>query len=184
MNQIPPQQKRKDPFRTIQTDSGPVNFYRIELADEILHPRFMEAEIQEVFIRTGVGEEFLSSMIDLLMERAMAATDLKILKKEAIAIAQNLEGRVKQLSEMSLYEDLACVYFMMEGEPNEVDKDWSAKKKAIWRAHPEERDFFILQAFRRTGNYQTLSDRDILNAFQAAEERVNQLPMLPEPSQV
>ena len=184
MKPITPQQKRKDPFRTIQTDSGPVNFYRIELADEILHPRFMEAEIQEVFIRTGVGEEFLSSMIDLLMERAMAATDLKILKKEAIAIAQNLEGRVKQLSEMSLYEDLACVYFMMEGEPNEVDKDWSAKKKAIWRAHPEERDFFILQAFRRTGNYQTLSDRDILNAFQAAEERVNQLPMLPEPSQV
>ena len=184
MKPITPQQKRKEPFRTIQTDSGPVNFYRIELADEILHPRFMEAEIQEIYIRTGIGEEFLSQMIDLLIDRVMNSNDLKVIKTDVMAIAQNLQGRVKQLAELDLYEDLACVYFLMEGEPNEMDMDWTAKKKAIWRAHPEERDFFILQAFRRTGNYQTLSDRDILNAFQAAEERVNQLPMLPEPSQV
>lgn len=183
MKPITPQQKRREPIRTIQTDNGPVNFYQIEQADELLHSRYMEAEIQEVYIRTGIGEEFLSKMIELLMDRVMNSNDLRTIKTDVLAIAQNLQGRVKQLGEMSLYEDLACVYFMMEGEPTEMDNEWSAKKKAIWGAHPEHRDFFILQAFRLTGSYQTLSDRDILNAFQAVEERVSQLPMLPEPSQ-
>lgn len=183
MKPITPQQKRKDPFRTIETETGPVNFYKIELADEILHPRYMEAEIQEVYIRSGIGEDFLSGMIDLLIDRAMSVNDIKQLKSDVMAIAQNLQGRVKQLSEKSLYEELACVYFMLDNEPVEFDPEWSAKKKAIWRAHPEERDFFILQAFRLTNSYQNLSDNDILNAFQAVDERISQMPILPEMSQ-
>jgi len=179
MKPITPQQKRRDPIRTIKTEDGDVNFYKIELADEILHPRYMEAEIQEVYIRSGIGEDFLSAMIDLLIERSMSATDLKQLKLDVMAIAQNLQGRVKQLSEKHLYEELACVYFMMEGEPVHMDNEWTAKKKALWRAHPEDADFFILEAFRLTGNYQALSSADILNAFQAVAERVSQLPTLP-----
>jgi hypothetical protein len=77
-----------------------------------------------------------------------------------------------------MYEQLACVYFMLEDEPMEYDVEWQNKKIAIWRGEKEQ-DFFITEVFKHTNTSLTTSLKDILNVWQAVEERISQLPTLP-----
>lgn len=174
--------KRREPIKTITGLDGQVHqFYHIEQADEILHSRYMVAEIQELYIRAGISEGFLREIAGLIVDRSMEAKDLKSLKTDMIAIGQNLQGRIGMIAERKMYEQLACVYFMMDDEPAEYDEEWAARKIAVWRA-AKESDFFILEAFKRTQDLQTTSMNDILAVWQAVAERLSQLPTLPNSS--
>lgn len=168
-----PKQKRP-PIREVEG----MKFYEIQQADEILYPRFMEAEIQEMYIRMGLSEEFLDSMMSELIDRAMSINDIKQLKQDCIAIGQNIKGRIKRIAERSNYEDLACVYFMLEDEPIEFDPEFQKQKKEVWRRNPDDRDFFISKVFGYINNSQAISTTDISAVFQAVSERLNQLPTL------
>ena len=164
-------QKTHQPIRIIGEDK----FYDIRQADQILRSRFMVAEIQEIYIRSGISEGFLKEISKLLIDRSLDAKDMRQLKQDVIAIGQNLQGRLGMLAEKKMYEELACVYFMLEDEPEEYDPIWQAKKKAIWK---EDADFFIMEAFNSINASQTTSARDLLAVWQAVEERINQLPQL------
>jgi hypothetical protein len=113
-----------------------------------------------------------------MIDRAMDAKDIRTLKEDMIAIGQNLKGRLGMIAERKMYEQLACVYFMLEDEPMEYDAEWQNKKIAIWRG-ANEQDFFITEVFKHTNTSLTTSLKDILNVWQAVEERVSQLPTLP-----
>lgn len=172
-------QKRRDPAKVITMPDGTTHsFYAIEQADEILHSRYMAAEIQELYIRAGISEAFLTEVSQLLIDRAMDAKDLKALRQDCIAIGQNLKGRLGMIAEREMYEQLACVYFLMDDEPAEMDEEWQRRKIAAWRS-AGERDFFITEAFRRTTESASISMSDILAVCLAAEERIAQLPTLP-----
>lgn len=172
MKPTKPQTKRQ-PIKIIDGHK----FYDIRQADEILHTRYMAAEIQEIYIRSGISEDFLKQISQLLIDRALESTDIKQLKQDMIAIGQNLQGRIGVIADRSMYEELACVFFMMDNEPDEYLPDWQARKKAIWA---KERDFFILEVFGRINNSQNTSDSDILAVFQLVAERISQLPILPK----
>lgn len=178
MNTTHPKKRRK-PIKTIELNGQTHEFYAIEQADEILHSRYMVAEIQELYIRAGISEGFLKEIARLLIDRSMEAKDLKQLREDMIAIGQNLEGRLGMIAERKMYEQLACVYFMMDDEPAEYDEDWAARKIAVWRAAGEA-DFFILKAFNLTQQSANISMKDILAVWQAVQERVSQLPTLPD----
>jgi hypothetical protein len=164
-------QKTQQPIRII----GEHKFYDIRQADQILRSRFMVAEIQEIYIRSGISEGFLKEISKLLIDRALDAKDMRQLKQDVIAIGQNLQGRLGMLAEKKMYEELACVYFMLEDEPEEYDQEWQTKKKSIWK---EDSDFFIMEAFNSINASQTTSAKDLLAVWQAVEERINQLPQL------
>ena len=66
----------------------------------------------------------------------------------------------------------------MDDEPLEYDAEWSEKKKRVWRDAGEQ-DFFTVRAFQITNALNSLSTKDILNVFQAGEERIAQLPEIP-----
>jgi hypothetical protein len=163
--------KTQQPIKVI----GKHKFYDIRQADQILRTRYMVAEIQEIFIRSGVSQGFMEGIAQLLIDRAMEAKDLKALKEDIVAVGQNLKGRLGMIAQRTMYEELACVYFMLEGEPIEYDLDWQSKKKAIWK---EERDFFTLEAFNSMNASQNISAKDLLAVWQAVEERIGQLPNL------
>jgi hypothetical protein len=168
MNLVP----RTTPIKTI----GQHKFYEIERADQLLHSRYMVAEIQELYIRAGISEEFLQGISQLMIDRAMDAKDFKQLREDVVAIGQNLKGRLGFIADRVMYEELACVFFLMDDEPDEYQAEWQEKKKAIWSG---ERDFFLFRAFARTNDLGTFSMKDILAVFQAAGERTAQLPTLP-----
>lgn len=155
---------------------GDHKFYEIAQADQLLHSRYMVAEIQELYIRAGISEEFLQGISQLMIDRALDARDLKQFREDVIAIGQNLKGRLGFIAEAKMYEELACVFFLMDDEPDEYLPEWQERKKAIWAA---ERDFFLCAAFRRTNESGVISTKDILAVFQAAAERIAQLPTLP-----
>jgi len=166
--------KTQQPIKII----GEHKFYDIRNADQILYNRFMVAEIQELYIRAGISEAFLKEVSQLMIDRAMDAKDIRTLKEDMIAIGQNLKGRLGMIAERKMYEQLACVYFMLEDEPMDYDAEWQNKKIAIWRG-ANEQDFFITEVFKHTNTSLTTSLKDILNVWQAVEERVSQLPTLP-----
>lgn len=154
---------------------GKHKFYEINAADEIMLSRFMIAEIQEIYIRYGISEAFLSEIAELLIKKGTSTGDIKA---DMVAIGLNLRHRVGAIAEKKMYEELACVYFLMDDEPAEYEQQWQEKKKALWRAHPKERDFFITEAFKRTNASQHISMKDILAVLEAADERLFQLPSL------
>ncbi len=160
------------PTKTI----GKNKFYKIDTADQILHSRYMVAEIQELYIRAGISESFLKEISNLLISRAQQQGDHRT---DMFAIGQNLLQRIGMVAEKKMYEELACVYFLMDDEPNEYLPEWQEKKKALWGKHPKERDFFIMEAFKLTNASLDTSVTDILAVFKAVEERIEQLPPLP-----
>lgn len=168
-------QKTQEPIKII----GEYKFYDIRQADQILRSRFMVAEIQEIYIRSGISEGFLKEISKLLIDRALDAKDIRQLKQDVIAIGQNLQGRLGMLAEKKMYEELACVYFMLEDEPEQYDPTWQARKKAIWK---EDADFFIFEAFNSMNASQATSMKDLLSVWQAVEERISQLPQLTQMS--
>jgi hypothetical protein len=156
---------------------GEHKFYEITQADEILHTRYMAAEVQELYIRSGISQDFLEGISQLLIDRALDASDLKKFREEAIAIGQNLKGRLGFIASLQMYEELACVFFMMDNEPAEYLPEWQEKKKEVWR---NDKDFFLFEAFKRINPSETISMSDIIAVFQAVEERVKMLPTLPD----
>jgi len=165
--------KRREPVKII----GDHKFYQINLADELLHSRFMVAEIQELFIWFGISEGFLKGICGLLKDQALDEKDPRKLRENVMAIAQNLEGRLGMLAEKAMYENLACVYFLMDDEPAEWDEEWQNKKRAVWRS-ANEVDFFTVEAYRLTTLSVNTSETDILLAWIAVSERISQLPNL------
>jgi len=166
-----PKNRRPEPTKVI----GKHKFYLIQEADELLHTRFMVAEIQELYIRAGLSQEFLQGISQLMIDRALQAKDLKTFQEDVIAIGQNLKGRLGFMASQVMYEELACVFFMMDDEPIEYLPEWQAKKKEVWK---NDRDFFLQWVFKRVNDLQSISMNDILAVFKAVEERIAQLPTL------
>ena len=157
------------PIRTI----GDHKFYAIQSADQILHTRFMVAEIQELYIRAGISESFLKEIANLLIDIAKKPGDQR---NDIFAIGQNLLQRIGFIAEKTMYEELACVYFLIDDEPDQYLPDWQDRKKSLWRANNDDRDFFLFEAFKHTGASQNTLLKDILAVWQAVEERLEQLP--------
>ena len=169
--------KRREPIKILKVNGKEHKFYQIEQADEILHSRYIVAEIQELYIRAGISEGFLKEIAQILIDTAMESKDMKKLKEDVVAVGQNLKARLGMIAEKRMYEELACVYFLMDDEPIEYDEQWQATKKAVWRSAGEQ-DFFIIQAFNKTMPSATTLQTDILAVWQALDERLKQLQML------
>lgn len=167
--------KTQTPIKTI----GKHKFYDIRAADQMAHSRLMVAEVSEIYIRSGISEGFLKEISNILVELGMNNNKpLNELRSDIVKIGHNLEGRIGLIASREMYESLACVYFLMDDEPLEYDAEWSEKKKRVWRDAGEQ-DFFTVRAFQITNALNSLSTKDILNVFQAGEERIAQLPEIP-----
>lgn len=177
MKAIHPKEKGRAPDKVIELNGKTHQFWQIDNADEMLHSRYMVAEIQELYLRAGLSEDFLKEIADILINLGMESKDFKTLRHDIVAVGQNLKGRISMLAERQMYEEMACVYFLMDDEPLEYIQSWQALKKEVWEAS-NERDFFIVKAFRLINDLPAISNEDILTAFQAVSERIAQLPTL------
>lgn len=121
-------QKRREPIKVVMIDNVEHKFYEVQFADEILHSRYMVAEIQEMYIRYGISEDFLKQISQLLIDRSFEAKDLRTFQNDVVAIGQNLQSRIGMLAEKQMYLELACVYFMLEDEPAEYDLNGKQRK--------------------------------------------------------
>lgn len=166
-----PKSRQPEPIKII----GEHKFYLVNEADELLHSRYMVAEIQELYIRAGISQDFLSGISQLMIDRALEAKDLKQFREDVIAIGQNLKGRLGFIADKTMYEELACVFVMMDDEPAEYLPEWQQLKKDVWKS---ERDFFLHLAFSKVNESANISVKDILAVFKAVEERISQLPTL------
>lgn len=173
---IHPKESRP-PEKIINLNGNEYKFWLIDKADEMLHSRYMIAEIQELYIRTGVSEDFLKEIAEMLCDIATSNKDLKAIKNDIFTIGQNLKGRVGMIAERTMYEEMACVYYLMDDEPMEYIKSWQERKKEVWEASGE-RDFFIEGAFRLINDLPNISIKDIFHVLQGVSERLEQLPML------
>lgn len=170
--------KRREPIKVINYKGVDYKFFEVHLADELLYKRYIQAEIQEMFIRHGISESFLTKIAELIEDTALNTSDIKKLRSDMIAIAHNLQGRLGMIADREMYADLACVYFMLENEGDDIDEQTNNLKKEIWRASGEY-DFFIFEVFKRINTSPNTSMSDLLAVYQAVEERISQLPTLP-----
>lgn len=163
--------KTQEPLKII----GGHKFYDIRLADQILYNRFVKAETDMMFIRMGLSEEFLKTIMgemkEVILDGKKSVTDLK---NDLLIAVNNIEARIGMIADKKFYEDLACVYVMMDDEPAELDPEWQAKKKCIWRDAGEV-DFFTLLAFKITNGLKDISEKDILSVWVALKERLSQI---------
>lgn len=167
----------RQPDKVISLNGQEYKFWRIDNADEMLHSRYMVAEIQELYIRAGISEDFLKEVAEILCDLATSNKDLKAIKHDVFAVGQNLKGRIGMIAERTMYAEMACVYYLMDDEPLEYVKSWQDKKKEVWEASGET-DFFIEMAFVLINDLPNTSTTDILHVFQAVSERLEQLPTL------
>lgn len=165
-----PPKKTQEPIKII----GKHKFYDIRLADQILYTRFVKAETDMMYIRMGLSESFLktimSEMKTIILDGKMSPTDLK---NNLLIAVNNIDARIGMIAEKTFYEELACVYILMDDEPAELDPEWQAKKKRIWR-DAGELDFFTLLAFKITNGLKDISEKDILSVWVALNERLSQ----------
>lgn len=159
----------------IVREIGEHKFYLALNADEILHTRYMVAEVQELYIACGISQGWLTMMSQLMIDTALDAKDFKALREDMIAIGQNIKARIGFIASPEMYEELACVMFLMDDEPPELIEDWQIKKKEVWK---NDRDFFLCAAFKRLHLSEHISTTDIIAVLQAAKERIAQLPNL------
>ena len=154
---------------------GEHKFYLVNNADEILHTRYMVAEVQELYIRAGISEEFLKGIAQLIIDQSLNSKDLNTLRSDMIAIGHNLQGRLGFIAEQKMYEELACVMFLMDDEPFEYLPEWQERKKAVWQ---KDKNFFLSEAFKVVNPSGSTSIANIMTVFQAVSERIAQLPTL------
>ena len=120
--------KTQQPIKTI----GKHKFYDIRAADQIMHTRLMVAEVSEIYIRSGISESFLKEISSILIELGMnSAKPVNELRSDIVKIGHNLEGRIGLIASRQMYEELACVYFLMDDEPMDYDAEWAEKKKRV-----------------------------------------------------
>lgn len=168
------------PIKTINYKGVDYNFYECRNEGELIRKRFMVAEIQELYLRHGVSEKFLTTITEYLQTIAMDSNKpVPELRKEVIAIATNLQQRIGMIAEKSMYKKLACVYFTIDEEPDEYMPKYEALKLEIMASDPESEDFFLCEAYKYMNESVLTSTKDILKIFYAIAERIEQLPTIP-----
>lgn len=162
----------KEPIKVIRGHK----FYALDKADTILHARYLMAEIENMYLQQGISSGYLREITNLLIDRAFNTTDINKLKTDIIAIAENINNRVGMLSEMKYYEKLATILFLMDDEPHEYNEEYQAQKIKVWSEKKEDRIFFCLEAYKYFNTLANISTTDIIDAWMALNERIEQLP--------
>lgn len=173
MNPQHPKVRQSKPDRVIDGHS----FWFVKELDEVLHQRYALAEIQMIYLRSGISQPFLREMMQTLIDRALNFKNPDTFRGEVIAVAQNIQGRIDYIAEQKAYEELACVLTLMDDEPDTYLPEYQLKKKAVWSKDAKDRDFFLFRAFRLVNDLNEISEKDITAVWQAVSERINQLTL-------
>lgn len=77
-------------------------------------------------------------------------------------LLKELEFRLEYICEEKTLIDLACCYFILEGEDiKQMNSNWQDKKKEILDRDDDAKSFFLQKAWQYTTNYGNMSDKDI-----------------------
>lgn len=173
----------RKPVKSLKYRNKTYHFYDIRQADEIIHSRMIRAEVIMTYLRFGISQEFLTHIAKMLNDLALNEKDFDKIRKDIMAIGLNIEGRLGYMAEAKQYIDLACVYFMIEGEPDEYNEDWQDLKRRVLNANPEDKFFFVQEAMKSINPLIATSEIDIENVLEMAKVRISQLPILTNLSQ-
>jgi len=116
----------------------------------------------------NIGREELIEFIGE-MEEAGNAGKITTL----FTLLKNLEQRINLAAHEETLIDLACVYFLLEGEdPLTISQDTQKRKRQLIEADETARAFFLIASYRITNDYSDISDSDILSYLKESKTKV------------
>lgn len=176
-----PPQPHDDRLQHCYTDKAGNHYFEFIHDGSMPYKRFVDAQVTEKTIRLGLSrtgiEEIIAVCKKLSTDGTRTADQLRI---DLLTIGANLEGRLGYITGQKVYEQMASVFFLLEGEPMEPSDRWHTRKADIWANDPEARDFFLHRAYGKLHGLANMSIKDMNAVFQAAEAREQSLPPLPQ----
>lgn len=176
-----PEIKIDDRLKEAYTDLNGNKYFEFIDDGLMTYKRFISAQITERFIRLGLTPEFLKLAIEqgLNICYDKAKTEQKKME-DFSAIFLALKARAGYVSTEDQYLRLACVYFLLPGEPvDHLNEMWTLKKIAMMDENPDAKDFFLQSAFTKIYSLLDFSIADMHEYLQMANLRQQTAPILP-----
>jgi len=150
------------PIQEIFTDKQGNKWYtfaRVSDALKMPQKRAVLAEVSTKYAEMNMTKDDLERFIAAIQEECNKG---KLTK--AFYFLELMKERLTWAAEEETLLDLACVYFLLEGENVlACTPEMTAKKKAILREDAEARAFFLVTAYNCTAHYGSISETGILD---------------------
>lgn len=181
-NKIETQSKsreRKIALNKIYTDKFGNDWF--EYSNNLTMPvkRTINAEISTRFAEFNLTKSELQHLINEMKKRA---NDGNIV--ELFSILNEIEFRMNYIGEEKTLTELALCYFVCGNEDEtQFSDDDQNKKREIFKADSDAKDFFLQKAFERTIQFSNMSEKDINEFLQKVKtegEKLNQYLQTPK----
>jgi hypothetical protein len=173
-------QPHDDLLQYAYTDSKGNHYFEFIHDGSMPFKRYVESQVTEKMIRLGFSQTGIEEIITVLKRQSIDGTrTAEQLRQDMTVIAANLEGRLGFLTTKKVYEQMASIFYLLEGEPLVPSDRWHMKKYDLWADDEAARDFFLHGAWQKVHGLANTSIADMLVSFKAAESREQSLPMLP-----
>lgn len=153
------------------TDKEGVKYYTYKNITDLPAIRLVNIEKETRFVEMYMTEDVLRIALKMMKEAGNKQDWVQV-----FSIIQDLEIRLKFLSEEKTLLKLAALYFFEEGEnPYKIDDNILDNKQARWDNDEEAKTFFLTFALRLTKRRFNLSEDDLLNYMKENEANVEML---------
>lgn len=170
-----------DRLRYVYTDAQGNNYFEFIHDAAMPYKRFVDAQVTEKMIRLGFSQAGIEEVIAVCRKLSVDGTrTAEQLRQDILTIGANLEGRLGYLTNHRVYEQFASVFYLLEEEPVIPSDRWYMKKVDLWSQDEKARDFFLLGAYRKIHGLASMSLKDMMLSFRAAELREQNIPSLPQ----
>lgn len=164
------------------TDLNKNVYYEFVNEGMMTYKRFMSAQVNERSIRLGLTPEFLNEAITKGLDIVYNGKhNERELREMFGAIFLAMKARAGFVCDEDQYLRLACVYYLIEGEPvDEVNEQFTLHKIKMLAENPDAKDFFLQGAISKTYVLTTVSLDVMKDCFAMATQRTEIAPTLPK----
>lgn len=150
----PKQQQRKISVKKVFTDNQGNDWYEYTNPLQLPAKRAIAAEVATRFADMNLTKDNLSLLIN---EMKRKANDGNIV--ELFSLLAEIEYRLNFIGEETTLMELACCYYLIDGEDESEFQDlYREKKMEIFKTDSEAKNFFITGAFQYTIKYSDMSE--------------------------
>jgi transcription-repair coupling factor (superfamily II helicase) len=160
----------KHETRKIFQDKFGNNWFEYTDKTNIPATRALAAEVATRFADMNITKERMKGLISKMKEFANSGDVVSL-----FAVLSEIEFRLDFVGEEETLIELISIYYLIDGESEDLVPSFQDKKKAAIKDDTEARAFFLSRVFQLITNYSALSEADFLKylkANQAAAERL------------
>jgi len=168
------QQQRKISVKKVFTDKFGNSWYEYTNALQLPAKRAIAAEVATRFAEMNLTKSNLKLLINEMKKKA---NDGNIV--ELFSLLAEIEYRLDFVGEEQTLMELACCYYLIDGEDESEFQDlYREKKMEIFKTDEGAKDFFITGAFQYTIKYSDMSEtviHDYLRMNVPNAEKLNRI---------